>query len=574
MLPFLPVAERSQQGKISAHASRTGSVSFQFGRMSSIPHEGTHEFPHCLEPDFALFHPDRRQRVRSPPPPLIDLPTRSDPAHRYTEALTRSLGGAVISRRSARLNFAALTSEADNQSGQSEPRLAGQSILLHLPGSPQPRWLEVHSVYEDVAGVLSYTGQLRNDPLSHFTLTTKDTEVLGKIHVANLLYVIQGDGGIYDITTIDKTLTIQPEDHEQASGTFPAKIATGMMQRAGSKSSGSGNVRLLYLYTPEVVARKGSPDILASNVVSEMNSSLQASGVPSSNFVTLAGMLPLNSNFSGLPKATVITTMRDRSGSFSDIDAQMMSVHADIALTMIAANDNICPGAPCNNGRVGGVAIGLDQQNPFTVVTDSYALGDLTAPHEIGHVFGGAHELASNEPITPGAELDARGYVDSSNTWMTIMGGYTTPGCPFRSLNNQPICLRLPRWSNPLSAYNYMNLPTGVSGQSNMARALGIQMPRVAAYRNSNGPAPGDTGSIALKTKSTVASISWSTASGSGNTYQLEMGSGSAPVMSVIYSGPGTSASHLFKNLTTYTWRVRACNASGCGPYSTRIHRF
>ena len=461
---------------------------------------------------------------------------------------------------------------------------------MRFPGIAKPQRLVVQTVYEDVPGVFSYSGRIEDDPLSHFTISVRGGEVMGKIHQGIRLYVLQGNSGVYDITEIDKTLTVQ---HDESDRDAPSgKAAANVPAPSFAKTSSAGNVRLLYLYAPDVVTRKGSPDLLASNIVAETNSTMQASGVSSDNFVTLAGMQALSSNFPGLTVSNVLVRMRNRSDEFVNLNAQMQFVGADIALTTMSANDTvICPdpdlsdGNQCTTVRIGGVSDGWMPTKPFAVVTDSYALGDLTAPHEIGHVLGGQHQVSSGKPtyiVTPpdiviDAQTDARGYVDTSGTWMTMMGAYRdafineNSTCLFRTLNNLPSCARLPRWSNPESTYNYMDLPTGVNGVSNMARALGIHMPIVAAYSVQNAPLPGTTGAIDIYLQGVTANLSWAPAEGVVDFYQLEAAANAPkPDYWLIYSGPSTSASHDLKPPAPYHWRVRACNGNGCGPYTTR----
>lgn len=504
---------------------------------------------------------------------FLELPIRSSSPQAQTQGLIRNLGAAVLSAHSANLNLQALTAPANlsGRSNERNPRYAGQTLLVNLPGESKLQRLHVRTVEETLPGVFSYTGLLDDDTLSLFTVTVKGTEMIGKIHSGTRLYVVQGQQGAYDIAEIDKTLVVQAPEEKEAFAKSQELLGTN----AGlptAKSSSIGNVRMLYYYTPEVRTRKGSPDVLASNIVSELNASLQASGISTDNLVTLAGMKVIGSNMSSDTKDIVLGKMRNRTFEFSSLTSDMQSTGADIAFAVVAANDNaICPtpnGQPCDYSRVGGVARGFHSPEPVGMVTDSYALGDLSAVHEIGHVLGGQHQVGQGS-IYSGAQPDSRGYIDSSGTWQTMMGGYDLVSpCVFRTLNNQPSCVRLPRWSDPNSTH--LGMPTGVLGQSNMTRALPLQMPTVAGYHFGNMNLPGPTGAIGLYRSGVVAHVSWSAASGTVTSYEVGVSEGAATVYTKIYLGPSTNISYQVKAGQFYNWQVRACNNSGCGPYTTR----
>ena len=211
----------------------------------------------------------------------------------------------------------------------------------------------------------------------------------------------------------------------------------------------------------------------------------------------------------------------------------MAGAAADVAFLLVSedatAND------VAGFGRVGGVARRLDQNNPFAVSTVSYALGDLTALHEIGHVFGGRHENGT------GIE---RPVVAVDDTWMTVMGGYIE--CPFNGL--AATCVRLNRWSNP--DQTYMGFPLGVAGQRDMETHLEGTMPAVSAWR-------GEGSAVAVLTSPTPGStlpgasvtFGWTTGTGVSQ-YYLYVGS-SVGGADLYAAGTGASTSVTVNGLPT-----------------------
>lgn len=94
---------------------------------------------------------------------------------------------------------------------------------------------------------------------------------------------------------------------------------------------------------------------------------------------------------------------------------------------------------------------------------DTYALGDLTALHEIGHTLGGQHTYEARPTASQFTLGDDSHGIDGvagvgadAVEWQTIMGGYRPVdalGCKFDFAVTGPEmqpCERLPYFSNPL----------------------------------------------------------------------------------------------------------------------------
>ncbi len=468
--------------------------------------------------------------------------------------------------------------------GPSHRELRGMASARHtlsatLPRRSQPVVLNLTSIYEGVNGVISHTGTVEGDDGSLVTLSMQGDEVLGKIHTDGLLYLIQGRNEDYRISVIDSALLpkAEPLDHDHDHGDDAADPAAPVGSRPGRSPgggntlmSGSGNVSVLVLYTPAVAAND-NVSLLASNVIAQTNSSMAFSGVAGTNYLTLADMQPLSDNLATYGqrcRGDIYDRAAFRLGTFSDLDTRRVAAQADMVLVLFTTETSY---TECGTGgRVGGMAFVHSSVNPIAFTADTYALGDLTGPHEIGHVFGGHHEHQMG-----GTLPYSYGYASTTCTWQTMMGGYEgMPGyedCVFDYDEPHPAMQpvkRLPRWSNP--ALSYLGEPTGTSTQ-NMKAALEALMPIVSAWQ-ADPTAPGTTGSFWVAPLMCYGQhqASWSAVTGATH-YQLLVST--SPTFSfpyVMHITGSTTAQFSIQPSEPLYLRVRACNAGGCGGESSQ----
>ncbi len=231
-----------------------------------------------------------------------------------------------------------------------------------------------------------------------------------------------------------------------------------------------------------------------------------------------------------------------------------------------------------DGGRIGGAGYLIptedypEHPNPFANVTHTYALGDLTALHEIGHIFNGRHEVGCSFG-TGTIPAYACGYAPIHCQWQTMMGSYTQCGFDFEvDPDDQPV-VRLARWSNPNVDYN--GEPTGVPGAGptgrNMAAALNVNMPHAATWKGSQASQPSAPDPISNLSHHCwgLNTVYWTEQPGlvEYRLYQSESPNFSSPML--IYSGSGT-ATGINVDQTTYL-RVKACNSGGCSPDSAQV---
>lgn len=475
---------------------------------------------------------------------------------------------------------------ADRTSARDTAPTSGTRFRIQLPFQKKVQWLLVSSVEESSNGAVTYSGALEGDESSLVTLSFQNGATLGRILSNGRTYVLHGDKPSTTVLSVIQAsrLPQEPEPKYKSSiAAFPrSNEGIGVLSGAGSpraeagaisKSSGGGEVRVLVLYTPSVAARNNIA-LLSSELISQFNQSLASSGVSSSNYLTLAGTSEFGDNLSTLGarcRQELQTQMLQRSPPFQNLDALRSTAYADVVVLLLTTEASYTDCGP--SGRIGGVVTSIgDSIHPFALVTDSYALADLTGPHEIGHVLGGGHE--DDDLRFPSF---ARGFANRpSCTWQTVMGGYTGYqngfGCDFDYTQPnpqlQPVS-RLPRWSSP--SVFYQGVPTGSSFQ-NMRSALETLMPTASSWVSDPPPPPNPPSSISAHPFSCNGrwELVWPTVSGatSYRLYRSSSFSFSNPVLA--YQTGYTSAVVNVGTSGTSYFRVQACNAGGCSGYSSQ----
>ena len=148
----------------------------------------------------------------------------------------------------------------------------------------------------------------------------------------------------------------------------------------------------------------------------------------------------------------------------------------------------------------------LNSSAPYAVTMDKYAVGDLTASHELGHVLGGGHPTTTPATLdiwsNGAAELYSRGHIAGDGEWQTVMGSYDDNGCDFSTTLPNTDCVRLPLWSDPTKNFDgeargvTFVSETQVPYSADMVSALEIHMPTVAAWDTYSYSSPGSISGI------------------------------------------------------------------------------
>lgn len=371
----------------------------------------------------------------------------------------------------------------------------GHTLYLQLPEFSTETALFVARVEENITGVMTVSGTVQDDPYSEFIISLEGDEILGSIKFEQGTYIIEpttAEDNRHVIHKMNTSLMVSNADDvidvEEESGLTDEKTEAlfqdlSIIQKSemAETRASTGLVSVLFLYASDV----SGANSLASNVVTEFNNALSRSGVNSGNRIAAAGPAQMiGDTFNGRSRTYIMNRMNGGL-LYEDIKIRMGSVGADLVVLFVTTDSDI--------NRYGGVANGYNKNRPFALTTDTYALGDKTALHEIGHLLGGEHALAPGSDPNDAIYPEAHG-LEYHNDWQTIMGGYNLT-CDFNgSVAPTAIpCKRIGYFSNPVKSYQ--SQPLG-NATANMVSALNRTMPIVAGWGrfsnvNYTAPLPG-----------------------------------------------------------------------------------
>ncbi|QOC21321.1 hypothetical protein IC757_09660 [Wenzhouxiangella sp. AB-CW3] len=493
--------------------------------------------------------------------------------------LRRFLGDETVQSWTVNLDLDALTAiEGPNGTRIATDRgapLSGQRLALPVPKRSTPLQLKIDTVHEGKDGMITYAGKIDGDDGSLVAITVDQEALLGRIHHSEgFTYLLESrlDSPQYTLSIIDQTLIPRPEKkhHNHLSPQNveqEQKQAPTRRDQSAQPMSSGGEVRVLVMYTP-AVAQQENIALMANNIIATFNQSLSYSGVNSSNFVTLAGLRNINDNLSTSGHRCRDEILFDKSNeeeAFSNISDWMSEDWADMGLTIMTTETGYTECSPWYSRAYGGAAFFIPESAypehpfPYANTTHTFAMADLTAIHEIGHVLNGRHEDCGGSP----QPTFACGYAPSHCDWQTIMGGYVN--CDFEENDppDQQPTVRIARWSNP--DVNYIGEKTGETSR-NMAAALDTNMPYAAGWKGPQPTPPQPPNPVSIQPEFCwgMNTLQW-TAQPDATEYRVFQTNSSVPV----YSGPGTQTLVNYSSPTTLV--VRACNAGGCSADSQQV---
>ncbi len=459
---------------------------------------------------------------------------------------------------------------------------ASEGTLIQLPDGTFVT-LITNRVQSFVKGVETFTGRVKDIDSGFFTLSIEKNQVFGQINIEYMAYDLQYDNASksHVLTEIDQTKvpkhTPDPITNKTTSGqTIQGAISSTAMSSSMMSGSVNGTVRVLILYASDV----NNINLLASSIIAQMNESFFTDSMDPDFHVTLAGIRNLNDNLAGVCKSHILDRMRLASAPFTNIDLWQNNENADVVLTIATTDLNVTSCPSRSYGRVGGIATMLNPNDTHAVSMDTYAIGDLTAVHELGHVLGGGHENWDVPFLlkqSPSSEHYARGYMSGTGNWQTMMGAYNATLCPFSSTLPNPDCVRILRWSNP--GWSYSGETRGVTYTSDtqvpfsadMDAALAVHIPIVAAYKTFPSPAPAAVpGNFRVVSDNCygLSTARWNSVSTAENYQLLQSTSSNFSNPSVIYFGSARAVEVTTTQNNILYLKVRACNGSGCGVLS------
>jgi hypothetical protein len=303
-------------------------------------------------------------------------------------------------------------------------------------------------------------------------------------------------------------------------------------------------VDVIVAYTDAAQAASGNAAALAQAAVDLTNESLGNSGIS-------PRLRLVHAYRTDLDESGDIWVDRDRfadpdDGVADEVHALRQAYGADLAVLLTGHQPGHC-----------GVVYGLpaSASTAFAVVAEDCAVDKHTFAHEVGHLFGAAHNLEDDAGSAPYPY--GHGYYYRSGRWRTIMS--------YNKCGSLTPCALVPFWSNPDVPYG--GVPMGTTSTHDNARVLNQRACAVAGFRTPAVPPQPLSISVRNERCRGLNHVSWSSVFGALE-YEL-WGSASSTFSSswLLYRGPQTSRG-INVGGTVYL-RVRACNPTGCSSYRT-----
>lgn len=283
------------------------------------------------------------------------------------------------------------------------------------------------------------TARIGNNQFSYMIYPlSENMHILLKLNT-NLFPQDESDEGYKNMQENGKKSEVQfPEEYR----TDPE---TGFPVQPSSQQVPDCKLRVLIAYTDDLALALADPKGFAQSCVQANNTCFANAAV---NFeVELACAFEINYAESG-------NSSTDKTAFRNTADGVMDSVHlwrtyydADLCHLLVNNLSNAC-------GEAWTVAVS-SYTDAFCVTSRSCAVGNLTFPHEFGHLYGARHDPYVDPNTTPYADGHGKVVFNSYRTVMAYVNECT---------DNGATCGRVAYFSNP--SVNYLGTPTGTAGIS------------------------------------------------------------------------------------------------------------
>lgn len=304
-------------------------------------------------------------------------------------------------------------------------------------------------------------------------------------------------------------------------------------------------VDILVAYTPQAISRRSNLLSIISANITRTNNALTNNALPVR--VNLVHTYKTNYSTSGSSNTDLTRFRGTNDGYMDEVHQKRNDYGADICLLYADFAD------------VGGRAyLNASASYAFGVLTSYHSgnLNEYTFAHEVGHIFGCAHNV---EDAGSSAFAYGHGFRKTRTSW--LIPGFRT----VMSYECSSSCSVIPYFSSPNRSF--MNTALGDTHTRNNERVIQENGVRVSNFRAAAFIPSAPTISTWYECGN-LAFINWTAVSGADS---YELYSEFSGYETRIYSGSNTYFRMNVGTNTNVVLKVRACKGNVCGDFSNRI---
>jgi hypothetical protein len=325
------------------------------------------------------------------------------------------------------------------------------SLTLSLPDHSN-LLIDQMTYTQSFASMVSGSGKF--EPGGDFIVTEHNgmiTSRIGNNQYSYMIYPLSGDKHILI------HLNVQAFPHDESDEGYQHMLKEGQKVKErehvdpetgevifdGSPEAGNCKVRCLVAYTDDVGNALADPIGFAESCIQANNTSFTNSSV---NFqVELACAFETNYAESGNSFTDKTNFRTNGDGIMDDIFDWRIYYDADLCHLLVNSLSNGC-------GEAWAVSVSV-YADAFCVTDRGCAVGNLTFPHEYGHLYGCRHDVFVDNTNTPYAYGHGK----------TVTGNYRTV-MAYSDACGASGCTRVAYFSNPAITYN--GVSTGTAGSA------------------------------------------------------------------------------------------------------------
>lgn len=332
--------------------------------------------------------------------------------------------------------------------------LQASSLRMAMPGS-KPLDFNKTQLETRSPNDATWYGKLSGIPGTAI-LVIRDGNVTGSVRDNGNLYSIEPLGqGMHALIKIDQSKfpEDEPPSFREKGSQAPAPLPK--TQPSASQADGPVGINVLVAYTPSARTSVGDINATIELAVAEANQSYINSNVN----IRLAKVSTFEVNYSESGKSyeQIVQDFK----SINEVLNNRNITGADISVLIV------------NQSQYCGMADAIlaNASTAFAAVHVGCATGYYSFAHELGHLQGALHDIATDPSQVPFPYGHGFQHTSPAPAWRTIMA-YNCPGN----------CDRLQYWSSPTVTHN--GYAMGNVGTANNARVLNETAATMASFRN------------------------------------------------------------------------------------------